>query len=486
MGKVLYRKYRSKSLGEIIGQEHITRTLKNALKTNRISHAYLLTGPRGVGKTSVARILAHEINKIPYQEDTTNIDIIEIDAASNRRIDEIRELRDKIHITPALLTYKIYIIDEVHMLTKEAFNALLKTLEEPPEHAIFILATTEAHKLPETIISRTQRYNFRALSPEVICDHLKNIAKTEKIKIDNEAIMLIAEHGDGSFRDSISLLDQVSNIYGNTITKTEVIELLGIAPAEIISEIIALIVSGQPKDVAPLQEKISDLGLSTVQITKQISQYLRDQMIKNNTTVGSYTAPDILRDMLDIQASANPTDAFEIFLYDHTSIKDSSSQAAKDNIPAEPVEPKNILDTNEAPLQTKKEPSKINKEPSKIDAQTSASLAELLDNNLMQQLLTELKKKHNTLYAIARLTTPKVVNDQLILECNFAFHSKQLNDSKNIQIIQKLVKEISGQDISVKSVVAEKSAAKVPKKAKGSDTLNTINNIFGGGELLED
>ena len=164
MGQALYRKYRSRNLSEIVGQEHITTTLSNALKTGQISHAYLFTGPRGVGKTSVARILAHEINGLEYSEDDIHLDIIEIDAASNRKIDEIRQLRDRVNLAPASAKYKVYIIDEVHMLTREAFNALLKTLEEPPEHVIFILATTEAYKVPETIINRTQQFNFRPIA----------------------------------------------------------------------------------------------------------------------------------------------------------------------------------------------------------------------------------------------------------------------------------------------------------------------------------
>ena len=165
MGKALYRKYRSKSLDQIVGQSHITTTLANSLKSGSISHAYLFTGPRGTGKTSIARILAHEVNGLPYDDDANHLDIIEIDAASNRRIDEIRELRERVHSAPTSAKYKVYIIDEVHMLTKEAFNALLKTLEEPPAHVIFILATTEAHKLPETIISRTQRLTFKPVRP---------------------------------------------------------------------------------------------------------------------------------------------------------------------------------------------------------------------------------------------------------------------------------------------------------------------------------
>src|ERR1700760_2897710 len=158
MGKALYRSYRSKSFDEVVGQDHIINTLRSAIKSGRISHAYLFTGPRGVGKTSVARILAREVNNLSYDNEDMHLDIIEIDAASNLRIDEIRDLRDKVHITPTSAKYKVYIVDEVHMLTREAFNALLKTLEEPPEHVIFILATTELHKVPETIISRCQVY----------------------------------------------------------------------------------------------------------------------------------------------------------------------------------------------------------------------------------------------------------------------------------------------------------------------------------------
>src|SRR6201996_9324428 len=171
MGQALYRKYRPRSLDQVAGQAHITKTLKNALDKGAISHAYLFTGPRGVGKTSIARILAHEINGLPYTDDSMHLDIIEIDAASNRRIDEIRDLRDRVSIAPTTAKYKVYIIDEVHMLTKEAFNALLKTLEEPPEHVVFILATTEVHKLPETIISRTQRFTFKPVPLEQVSAH---------------------------------------------------------------------------------------------------------------------------------------------------------------------------------------------------------------------------------------------------------------------------------------------------------------------------
>jgi DNA polymerase-3 subunit gamma/tau len=198
MGQALYRKYRSRSLDEIVGQQPVTVALKNALKSGNISHAYLFTGPRGTGKTSIARILAFEINKIKYDSDNLPIDIIEIDAASNRKIEEIRDLREKVHIAPVIAKYKVYIIDEVHMLTREAFNALLKTLEEPPQHVIFILATTDAHKLPETIISRTQRYTFQLASRSEVSKHLKSISEKESIAIDSKALDLIGTPITGS------------------------------------------------------------------------------------------------------------------------------------------------------------------------------------------------------------------------------------------------------------------------------------------------
>ena len=181
MSRALYRKYRSRSLSEIVGQDQITDVLSRALATNNIGHAYLLTGPRGTGKTSIARILAHEINKLPYTDESDHLDIIEIDAASNNGVDDVRDLREKALIAPINAPKKIYIIDEVHMLSKQAFNALLKTLEEPPAHVVFILATTDFDKVPDTIVSRTQCFNFRLIDPEKVAKHLAIIAKEEDI-----------------------------------------------------------------------------------------------------------------------------------------------------------------------------------------------------------------------------------------------------------------------------------------------------------------
>jgi DNA polymerase-3 subunit gamma/tau len=281
MGQALYRKYRSKKLSEIVGQEHVTTTLTNALKQGKISHAYLLSGPRGTGKTSIARILAHEINGLAYNDDA-HLDIIEIDAASNRRIDEIRELRERVNTAPAHAKYKVYIIDEVHMLTKEAFNALLKTLEEPPAHVVFILATTEAHKLPETIISRTQRYSLRPVPEKQVVAHLKTIAKGEKLTVDDDALQVIAQHGEGSFRDSISLLDQASSA-SEHITKADVERILGLAPDEYISQLMDAL---RTNDSATTVNTLADLqsqGFEAAMVAQQLGGRLRSDVLAGNS-----------------------------------------------------------------------------------------------------------------------------------------------------------------------------------------------------------
>ncbi len=234
MSLVLYRKYRPKDLDEIVAQEPIIKTLRAALDKGLIGHALLLTGPRGVGKTSLARILAHRLNEVDYNLGETPLDIIEIDAASSGRIDEVRDLREKIKLMPLKLKYKVYIIDEVHMLTKEAFNALLKTLEEPPEHIVFILATTEIHKVPATIISRCQRFAFRAVPEKDLKEHLKRIAKLEKIEADDLALELLSQHAQGSLRDALSLLDQLASLK-QKLTSELVEEILGL-PSHVMVE----------------------------------------------------------------------------------------------------------------------------------------------------------------------------------------------------------------------------------------------------------
>ena len=237
----LYRKYRPQTFDDVIGQQVIIKTLKNSIINNKISHAYLFTGPRGCGKTTIAKILAQTINCQNLQgseqcgecvfctqlKEKKAIDIIEIDAASNNGVDEIREINNKVNLVPAVGKYKVYIIDEVHMLSISAFNALLKTLEEPPSHVVFILATTEPHKIPATILSRCQRFDFKPLTVKEIKTNLKNIAEKEKIAIEEEALNLVAEAAEGGMRDAIGILDQVSAYSTTEINLNDVNNVTG-------------------------------------------------------------------------------------------------------------------------------------------------------------------------------------------------------------------------------------------------------------------
>ena len=292
---VLYRKYRPQAFGEIIGQEHIVKTLTNAISAGMISHAYLFSGPRGSGKTTIARLFAKAVNcqdKKNYEpcnkcsscleiNQSRAMDLIEIDAASHRGIDEIRELKEGIRFLPSKLKYKVYIIDESHQITKEAANALLKTLEEPPSHAIFILATTEVHKMIPTIISRCQRFNFRRLQLPEIVKRLEIVAGKEKVKIEKPALELIALNSGGSLRDAESLLDQVITFAGQTkeIKKEEIKELLGIVDIVLIGQFLDFIIKKQAKEALLfLQEKIEQ-GLDIQEFTKQFVNYLRQGLI---------------------------------------------------------------------------------------------------------------------------------------------------------------------------------------------------------------
>lgn len=296
MTLALYRKHRPQFFSEIIGQEHVVKTLTNAISLGMISHAYLFSGPRGSGKTTIARLFAKALNcenkgndfepcnKCSSCVEITQgraIDLVEIDAASHRGVDEIRELREGIRFVPTKSKYRIFIIDESHQLTREAANALLKTLEEPPGHAIFILATTEFHKMIPTILSRCQRFDFRMLTLNEIIKRLEIVAKKEDVKIEKEALRLIAINSGGSLRDAESLLDQLITFAGQNkmIKKEEIKDLLGIVDIVLVKELLDLIIK---KQAAPalqfLQEKLEQ-GIDIQEFTKQFINYLRQGMV---------------------------------------------------------------------------------------------------------------------------------------------------------------------------------------------------------------
>ena len=306
--RVLARKWRPQIFEEVVGQDHVVKTLKNAINLNRIAHAYLFSGPRGTGKTSVARILAKAVDceKGPTETpcnkctnckeitDGVSLDVREIDGASNRGIDEIRELRENIKFSPAASRYKVYIIDEVHMLTKEAFNALLKTLEEPPSHVIFVFATTEIYKVPATILSRCQHFDFKRISLRQIIDNLGLIAKGEKIKVSDEGLTWIAKGGEGSLRDAQSIFDQVISYAGTDIKDSDIEELLGLSDRRFLAELSRAVLE---RDAGKCLKIVDEAYYSGMDIKQFYQMFLNHFM--NLLTVKITENEELLMDLSD-------------------------------------------------------------------------------------------------------------------------------------------------------------------------------------------
>lgn len=396
MYQALYRKYRPQNLNEVVGQEIVIKTLKNAIENNKISHAYLFTGPRGTGKTSIAKILARTVNCESIKEcipcnkcvncTQTNsgesIDIIEIDAASNNGIDEIREIRNKVSLVPTYGKYKIYIIDEVHMLTTGAFNALLKTLEEPPSHIIFILATTEPHKIPATILSRCQRFDFKRIPTNLIVKRLKYISDTEKIDITDEAIDEIAKICDGGMRDAISLLDEVV-AYSSTPSIDDVNEINGSISQSKLENFVFCIINHDIENILKNIDELYNNGKSIIKVTEELLTYFKNillykvspeylKSITNN--YGDYEkfskniSQEILIKLLNrlntslntIKTSSDPKLAMELMLIDEcnsiqSDIQKNESESIANTSLLKPVEKKKT-DINSLVIEKKEEP----------------------------------------------------------------------------------------------------------------------------------
>lgn len=502
MATALYRKYRSKSLDEVVGQNHITDILTRAIKAGRISHAYLLTGPRGVGKTSVARILAHEINHLPYSDDSTHLDIIEIDAASNNGVEDVRDLREKVQIAPVSAAKKVYIIDEVHMLSKAAFNALLKTLEEPPEHIVFILATTDVDKLPATIISRTQRYGFRAISETDAVKHLRHIADEEKIIIDDDSLKLIAQRGDGSFRDSISLLDQLASLTDDKkgITPDLIEATLGLAPTKVVDMIITSVEAHDVTKVAELLEQTISDGISSVTLTEQLTHTIRDQIATK-----PHLLP-LLDNLLDVSRSSQPqlkllatlgaaalehkpakTAALATPVLEVTAtIAELSKQATrmKPTMPEAPtadsvIASADTLESESIPVLKQRE--------TRHEAVSAEAIAEAVAEGAdeadvtgetkpfnWEALVEHTRQNYVALFSVLSKCAHELVEKDLTLYTNSAFYKKKLDDQKYNTHLYEALKSIGSYELIVHIV----PTAMPPKDSQAA----AVAVIMGGGE----
>jgi DNA polymerase-3 subunit gamma/tau len=468
MGLALYRKYRSRSLDEIVGQEHVTTLLSRSLKSGRVAHAYLFTGPRGTGKTSIARIMAHEINKLEYTDESTHLDIIEIDAASNNGVDDIRELREKVQFAPSQAEKKIYIIDEVHMLSKAAFNALLKTLEEPPEHVVFILATTDVDKLPQTIISRTQRYTFHLASIENIIKNLKNIAKEENIVISDDALEIIAEHSEGSYRDSVSLLDQLSSVSpDNTeITQPMIEASLGLAPKKIIEELIEAL---KKRDFGTTIQTIQDLDVTGIQpkiVAEQLIHEIRKQASSSPRLLS------LLEGLMEVNRSSIPGAKLLATLGLYAKPNEKKTLPATVHYP--------IKNTIERPL-TKQQPRAVQPPVAtrKVDEQSqevsSDSLPSGDETNFdMEALLKHAKQNSIALSSVLTKCSTTQNEGRLTIYAKNEFYKKKLDTPKYRQQIQDILMITTNQTWDINII----PGAKPPSDSK----VAAITAMMGGGE----
>jgi len=546
MSETLYRKYRPKNFSEIIGQVHIVRTLSNSIKNNRVGQAYLFTGPRGTGKTSIARILAKTINcenlsdAIPCEKCEAckiitagkSLDIIEIDAASNTGVDNIRELKETVALSNASLKYKVYIIDEVHMLSTGAFNALLKTLEEPPAHVVFILATTEIHKVPETILSRCQRFDFARLPIGNIIEKLALIAKAEKVKIESKALEMIAISAEGGMRDAESLLDQIISLEDKNITLKEVEEILGTADkktAEIIAEMIF------KKNSSGAISKINELlenGYDLEVFNKSLINYLRQLMIiKIDSNLKKYFSSEMTSERLEKMEELSKGAELSIIISSINLFLEAQSKISSFILPQLPLEiaiikatqtfpTKKIeyeIETPKIPLPPSGEGARradegetsldkknisSNKTEKKEDSKLLITNCKLQEDNVntnidlstiksnWQKLLIDIRPYNHSLSALLSNCQPTKTEKNIItLGTPYSFYCERLNDKTNRLTVEQVFSKILKSEIKInieldKNLVLKKEAEPI-KKSEQNSLLTDALEIMGGKVVEE-
>ncbi len=537
----LYRKYRPKKFADVVGQDVIIKILKNSISNNKIGHAYIFSGPRGTGKTSTAKIFARAVNcKNPVEgdvcdncevcklNDVEEIDIVEIDAASNNGIDEIREIKNSIKLLPAELKYKVYIIDEVHMLSTSAFNALLKTLEEPPAHAIFILATTEINKIPLTVLSRCQKFDFKKITKEVIFDRLKYIVDQEKIKnISDEILNLISDLSDGGLRDAINLLDQVNSLNVKEITQTDVFNLIGALNKDDLLDFLDKIVSCNISEVIKTVNNYYDKSINFINVVSNLENLIKDIIIFNNSSnyfdqeyeekLYSFSKIDINKLLqaseylfaLNNELKKNNQRVISEIYFLKITLLFKNIDTKLNNC----VQKNNILEENNDIKDTNVDENfeenidksiLINNVFSGANKEDKELFIELYGN--INEYLTD--KKFNSIANLLIKGTPEVVSDNMVL-FSFKNNFEVVLFDKNEELVKKLLKNIYKKNYGLVAIseeewkneknnyikniksgvkytyIEEKKEKRVTKK-KSNELEKSVENIFGDEITVEE
>jgi len=518
----LYRKYRPRTFAEIVGQHHVTQTLANAVKADRIAHAYLFSGPRGTGKTSTARVLAMAVNceHGPTAEPCGEcepcrriiagnaLDVIEIDAASNRGIDEIRELRERVGLAPADARMKIYIIDEVHMLTPEAYNAFLKTLEEPPAHVIFVLATTEPHRVLPTILSRCQRFDFHRVGLRDLEATIRSVAAKEKLKVDDKAVALLAHAADGSARDALTLLDQAAAYAEDEITPETVTEILGGIDFSLLAEFTDVLIQRSTSDALAFIERVVSDGKDLRQLIGSLIAHFRDLLLLSLDRRGreAVTLPEESLAQAMQQASALSSEeivrALDLLAETDRELRFTSQPRLLVELAAvrlcrgvQPVagaaEPVPRTQQQVAAAAKREEPSGPAPEPQAVAEQPAPSeplgLPDL--RRRWDELIVELRRARKSAEsAFLREAVPVALDDGvLVLEFTQQFHHDQMTEKRR-EVVAGALRRLFGLDVTIEcrmatEVQATDSGAPEPKPKKRRGTLDDVLSIFPGSEI---